>query len=147
MLEGVLTRYRLPETKLTDPWTLLTMDQHYNCCKTRQRGCVCLRVHSGNGSSPRVPHACFRFDRSLFRLQTAGRVGSKCLVRVWEDSKRERDDRDLTIGKCHQQPTLAVATGNIRRRRRARRWFNYPTSSDTFTTTAVGERTRTVNVS
>ena len=33
---------------------------------------------------------------------------TQCLVRVWEDSKSERaseraSDRDLLIGKCHQQ--------------------------------------------
>ena len=51
---------------------------------------VLLRCSPGNRSSYlkcnrliisdltfQVPHACFRFDRSLFRLQTAGRVGSK----------------------------------------------------------------------
>ncbi|KAI0213198.1 hypothetical protein LSAT2_001793 [Lamellibrachia satsuma] len=38
IFEGVLTRYRLTETKLTDVWTLFTMGQHYNCCwPTSQR--------------------------------------------------------------------------------------------------------------
>ncbi|KAI0231814.1 hypothetical protein LSAT2_017827 [Lamellibrachia satsuma] len=36
--ESVLMRYRLTESKITDLWTLLTMDQHFNCCwHTSQR--------------------------------------------------------------------------------------------------------------
>ncbi|KAI0217373.1 hypothetical protein LSAT2_030786 [Lamellibrachia satsuma] len=38
MSDGALTRYRLPETTLTDLLTLLTMDQYHNCCwHTSQR--------------------------------------------------------------------------------------------------------------
>ena len=37
------------------------------------------------------------FPITFFNIKFA-----QCLVRVWEDSKRERDDRDLPIAKCHQ---------------------------------------------
>ena len=39
----------------------------------------------------------------LFPITFVNIKFAQCLVRVWEDSKRERDNRVLPIGKCHQQ--------------------------------------------
>ena len=39
----------------------------------------------------------------LFPITFVNIKFAQCLVRVWEDSKRERDDRVLPISKCHQQ--------------------------------------------
>ncbi|KAI0231910.1 hypothetical protein LSAT2_017750 [Lamellibrachia satsuma] len=99
MFDSALTCYRLPETKLADLWTLLTMDQHYNWHCT-VGGVLQSRLPVGRDTLySEVPHACFRFDRSLLRLQTTRRVGTT-----------------LT-------PTRANATRNIHRRHRLRRWF------------------------
>ena len=39
----------------------------------------------------------------LFLITFVNIKFAQCLVRVWDDSTRERDDRDLLIGRCHQQ--------------------------------------------
>ncbi|KAI0223154.1 hypothetical protein LSAT2_025620 [Lamellibrachia satsuma] len=124
MFDGALTRYCLPETKFADLWTVLTMDQHYNgCWHTSQRRvdnlgdnfiswivrhnpCDDVELYSrlpvGRDSHySKVPHAYFRFDRSLLRLQTTRRV----------DSKYERSrSTDRQISPVTFTPTRANAT-------------------------------------
>ncbi|KAI0207563.1 hypothetical protein LSAT2_007774 [Lamellibrachia satsuma] len=133
MLDGAVTRYRLPETKLAYLWTLLTMDQHYNCCwHTSQRRVNNLRdsFKSWNGrhnpgddvelymnqdypsgGTPSTPRCLTRASGLTDRCCSCKRHDALvCLVRVWEDSKRERDDRGLPIGKCHHHCNVNADT-------------------------------------
>ncbi|KAI0229859.1 hypothetical protein LSAT2_019730 [Lamellibrachia satsuma] len=161
MFEGVLTSCRLTEAKLTDLWTLLTMDQHYNrCWPTSQR-----RVDNlGDNFKSWIGRHNPRDDVELYTQQTITRlpeVTRKGTARLWVSCSQDYPSggtpttpkcltrasglTDRCCG-CRRRTRHANVARNIHRRRRPRRlFFNYPKSSDT-SSVAVGERTRTVNV-
>ncbi|KAI0221857.1 hypothetical protein LSAT2_026880 [Lamellibrachia satsuma] len=143
MFKDVLKRYRLQETKLTDLWTLLTMDQHYNCCwHTSQRRVDNLGANfqSRNTRLPEVTRegtARLWVSNSQYYPSRGTPTTPKCLTRasgltdrccgcrrhdalIPSASERSRST-DRQMSPATLTPTRANVCGNIHRRRRSRR--------------------------
>ncbi|KAI0241652.1 hypothetical protein LSAT2_021874 [Lamellibrachia satsuma] len=68
---------------------------------------VSCRQESPSGGTPTTPRCLTRASGFTDRCCGCRR---HCLVRVSGDSKRERDDRNQPIGRCHQQRNVDADT-------------------------------------